>query len=98
MSSATSERIDQSAFFLWMRIVVGSLTGASAVLHAWKNIHNVLDWMQPLCLACFFLFWRLRQPGESPRVYLTNPRALITNLSALAAVVTSIWGLIRFSR
>lgn len=98
MSSTTSERLDQTAFFLWMRIVAGSIAAVAAVLLAWKDIHNVLDWMQPLALGCWFLFCRIRQPGEPRRIYLTNPRVIITNLSALVVVVTGAWWLARFIR
>jgi hypothetical protein len=98
MSSTTSERLEQSTFFLWMRIVVGSVSAVDAVVHAGKDFHNFLGWIQPLALACWFLFWRIREPGEPRRIYLTNRRVLITALAALAGVVSSGWWIARHIR
>jgi CHASE2 domain-containing sensor protein len=63
-----------------------------ASMQGWKDFHSFL-WIQSLSLACFFAFWRIRQPGESRRVYLTNPRVIVTNLSALAFGAIAIWSL-----
>ena len=40
----------------------------------------------------------VRQPRESRGVYLTNSRVIITNLSALAVLMTRVWRLARFIR
>jgi len=97
MNTDTSERLDQTKFFLWMRIIGGAFFALMAPVEAWKDFHSFL-WLQSLSMACFFAFWRIRLPGESRRVYLTNPRAIVTNLSALAFGAVAIWWLFHHLR
>ena len=69
-----------------------------AALQAFTHPRDVVSWLNPLSLACFFAFFRLRQAGESRWVYLANPRALFTNLAALSVLVTGVWNSVRMVR
>lgn len=94
---SSSEQIEHTKLFLWMRIVAGTVTLSIAALQAFKRPHDALGWVNPLSLALFFILFRLRQPAESRLVYWTNPRGLLTNLAALSVLVTGIWYLIRIA-
>lgn len=85
------QRLDQMKWFLWMRIMVGSMAAVEGAVKASTNSGDIADWVESISLACFLLFWRTRQPGESRWAYLTNVRAILTNLSALAVVISTIW-------
>jgi hypothetical protein len=98
MTLQTATERPQVRMPLWIRIGFPCMFLPLALMHAWKDPHAFVDWIDPLSLACFFLFWRIREPGEPRRIYLTNLRALITNLSALAVAVTSVWWLIQLYR
>ena len=89
------KRLDQSKWFLWMRFLVGPMAAIMGVVQASTEFHEPSRWIQPISLASFLLFWRIRQPGESRWVYFTNARALLTNLSALALFISSLWYLIQ---
>jgi hypothetical protein len=89
------KRLDDTRFFLWMRIVVGSMAAVIGGWQALTDFHDGSRWIGSLSVACFLLFWRIRQPGESRRVYLTNPRMILTNLSALSMTISAAWSLIR---
>jgi hypothetical protein len=107
-----SGRIDQTKFFLWMRIVAGTLALSMAALGALAHIHDLsmtalrafahpndaVRLLDYISLVCFFGLYRVRQPGESRWVYLTNPRAFLTILAALSVLVTSISFLVRAVR
>jgi len=84
------KRLDQSKWFLWVRIIGGSVAAITAVLKASKNFNHTSDWVESLALASLFLFWRTRHPGESRWAYLTNARAILTNLSALVVVISAL--------
>jgi hypothetical protein len=92
------KRLDQSKWFLWVRIIGGSVAAITAALKASKNFNHTSDWIESLALASFFLFWRTRQPGESPWAYLTNARAILTILSALAVVASVVWYFLHHSQ
>ena len=93
------KRLDETRFFLWMRIVTASMSAIIGVWQVWTNAHDPSRWVEWLSMACLFTFLRLRQPGESRRAYLTADwRAVVTNLSALAVVVSSIWFLVKDAR
>ena len=78
-----------------MRVVAGSSATMSAVLEILANFHNFPRWCGSLSAACFFAFFRVRQPDESPWTYVTNPRAIVTLLSALVMGITAIVGLLK---
>ena len=98
MNTAATERLDQTAWFLWMRIVGGAIAAITAGLQAWTNFQDFPRWCSSLSIACFFAFFRVRQHGESRRMYLTSLRGIITALSALATVITNGFLLLRFAR
>ena len=77
-----------------MRVVAGSFAAMSAVLGI-LVIHNFPNWCGSLSAVCFFAFFRVRQPGESRWTYLTNPRAIVTLLSALTMAIMGIADIIR---
>lgn len=81
-----------------MRVVAGSFATISAVLEILANFHNFPRWCGSLTMACFFAFYRVRQPGEPPWIYLTNPRAIVTLLSAVAIGITGIVVLLQFAQ
>jgi hypothetical protein len=85
------KRLDQAKRFLWMRFGVGSMVAIMGVVQASTNFHQPSRWIQSICLASFLLVWRIRQPGESRWAYFTNARAILTNLSALAVVLSTVW-------
>ena len=90
-----SEQIGQTRFFLWMRIVVGGLIAVTGAVRLWKHPSNILDWIGNFSMACFLLSWRIRQPNESVREYLGNPRAILTIVSTIITVVSCSWWLAR---
>ena len=92
------QRIDQAKWFLWMRIIVGSMSAIIGLWQAWINVHDISRWLGSIATACFLLSFRILQRGESRRVYLANPRAIVTNLSALIMVVTSTLFLLHAAR
>lgn len=87
------KRLDQAKWFLWMRLLVGLMSAIMGVIQASTNFHEPSRWIQSISLAVFLLIWRIRQPGESRWVYLTNVRVLLTNLSALFVVISGVWHL-----
>lgn len=91
-------QFDQTKFFLWMRIVAVSLSAIAGVAQVLNKTHDAAAWIESFSLACLFAFWRTRRPCESRRAYLTNPRALVTFVSAVAIVISSVWWLIRHTR
>ena len=92
------KRLDQAKWFLWIRFVVGSMVAMMGLVQASTNFHEFSRWMESISLASFLLFWRIRQPGESRRVYFMNARVMLTNLSAIAFVVSSIWNVVHRAR
>jgi hypothetical protein len=85
------KRMDQTTWFLWMRIVGASMAAMAGLLGAWRNFRNPSEWVSSLALASLFTFWRSKRPAESRQEFVTKPRAIITLISALAVVVTSVW-------
>lgn len=77
------------------RICVAAITAAFKAL---TNFNHTSDWVGSLSLASFFLFWRTRQPGESLQTYLSDARAILTNLSALAVVISVVWYFLRHAK
>lgn len=96
--NSSSERIEQTKVFLWMRIVAGIFMLSVATLQAFKHPHDTVSWVNSLSVACFLALFRLRQPTESRWAYLTNTRVLLTNVAALSVVVTSVWYLVRIAQ
>ncbi len=90
-----SDQIGQTRSFLWIRIITGGLIAVAGALRFWKHPSNILDWIGDVSLACFFLFWRIRQPNESFREYVANPRTILTIVSVIAALVSNSWWLAR---
>ncbi len=91
------QRFDPTRWFWWARIVVGSMSAVIGVMKISTKFDDVADWVASISLASFLLFWRIRQPGESLRAY-SDVRAVLTNLSALAIVISSIWFLAHHTR
>jgi hypothetical protein len=91
-SAATPDGIEQTRSFLWMRIVCSSIMAIAGIIQLCTSYKDASNWLSSLSFACFLAFFRYRQPGESWRIYLTNPRAIITILSALTGLVTTgVW-------
>lgn len=97
MNSAAG-RFEETKFFLWMRVFAASISVVGCIIQVCTNFNEVPQWASSLSIACFFAFFRTKQPGESPWIYITNPRVTATVLSALVAVITSFWWLVRFAR
>jgi hypothetical protein len=83
------DQIGQTRFFLWMRIIAGGLVAVAGALSFWEHPSNILDWVRNVSLASFFLFLRLRQPNEPFREYVVKPRAILTIVSVIIALVSS---------
>ncbi len=98
MNDTASPRIDQAGFFLWMRVIAGTIAAITCAMQVWTNSHDIVRWLNSLSLACFFAFYRTKQPGESSSTYLANARAIVTNCSALAVVVTGALLIVRSAR
>lgn len=92
------QRFDQAKWFLWMRITVGALLAVVGLIQARAEFSNIAQWVESISLAIFLLIFRVRQPGESPRVLFTNVRVLLTHLSALAVGISAAWFLAHRAR
>ena len=76
----------QPSIPFWGRLILASLMFVVAFLSARKEFLR-FEWVPYFCFGLYWLLYVLRQKGETPREYLSKPRAIASVALMVAALI-----------